>query len=1107
MAGAEEPMRAVCSMLVSLSSVDNGTRQPAECQYQAILADGTTSAALAVSLASFVGNRVHPDEAMRQLAATLLCQVLGKNKYKTKTWSLLVPEQKQVITQMLMQSTAKELSRPVMRKVCDCISYLGSKLIPQNGWPELLPFLFQCTKSPESTTRCAALNIFADLALLLGDDSFAQFQSYVGTILSDGLKDGDLQVRLEALTACSTFLHLLDNANEACNFSYLLPLMLECIRMALVNSHPEHARNALSVFVELNEIVPEFFVSHFLQVSQTMMGIASTTQLEDDTRQLALVHLTTFCETSKSTVRNQPVFLQEFVAVLMSWLVECEDDPLWYQFESVENESTSFAEEMIDRVCVALGGKILMTPLFTKINEFLSNPNWKYRHAGLITVASSVAGFSSALKEHLEKILQLVGKFCADSHPRVRWAACLAMAQLCDGFSGYIENKYHTLIIPILLPCLTDTVLRVRGQCAVALKKTCENARRKIICPYINNILTNLTSNLSSNCLKLLEVIVPLLSAVATCVKADFANYYDSFAPFLKSVISTAKTKEFRQLRALAMECLTKMGIAVGKEKFSRDAIGIMQEIMSSPVEFDDPQVNYMQDAFSRIAECLGRDFAPYLPLVMPSVLARATISADVSFTGGTTDDMGWEVFQYGEKEQGPHTSLLEDKGTALHVLLEYTTSLGEVFFPYIEQVAQIFSSHMTFYYSDSIRFEASSSPPFIVKCILKHLKVSGTQDKPVLFKVWHLLFDSLVKAARDEPDRSTLAAQLSSIKECLEYIKEPSLTARQIEDFVGAASGILKESRIACSDLTQEADSDDECPDDEELISEHSVLQNVCDALGFLSAHHAREYSPFFHTHILPQAQQMMAPTQEWFEQQQGMCLLIDIIEHSTVMGLPLLGIAMDPLLSFAKSPNANLRQTAFYGLGICGKNGWPEFTAYLANSLRILHASIKDPKSRIDEEASCATDNAISAIARICEGHGIITTQAVFSFPFFTLMLAPQIPLNEVLPFWLECLPLSSDEEESDYCTGRLCHYIETTNEFVVGANMESLHKAVHTLTESLSQGTMSSQTAEYAASVINKLAHQQTTRPVPPTVLQHIWASLPENCRAVVQALLIP
>lgn len=59
---------------------------------------------------------------------------------------------------------ACRLLTAVALQICDTTAELGMDLVPSNTWPELLPFLFQCTQHTEPRMVEAALLIFAQLS-------------------------------------------------------------------------------------------------------------------------------------------------------------------------------------------------------------------------------------------------------------------------------------------------------------------------------------------------------------------------------------------------------------------------------------------------------------------------------------------------------------------------------------------------------------------------------------------------------------------------------------------------------------------------------------------------------------------------------------------------------------------------------------------------------------------------------------------------------------------------------------------------------------------------------------------------------------------------------
>ena len=54
---------------------------------------------------------------------------------------------------------------------------------------------------------------------------------------------------------------------------------------------------------------------------------------------------------------------------------------------------------------------------------------------------------------------------------------------------------------------------------------------------------------------------------MADSVDDQFVPYYDHFMPSLKYVMANATTKELRLLRGKTIECVSTIGLAVGREK------------------------------------------------------------------------------------------------------------------------------------------------------------------------------------------------------------------------------------------------------------------------------------------------------------------------------------------------------------------------------------------------------------------------------------------------------------------------------------------------------------------------------------------------------------
>lgn len=65
----------------------------------------------------------------------------------------------------------------------------------------------------------------------------------------------------------------------------------------------------------------------------------------------------------------------------------------------------------------------------------------------------------------------------------------------------------------------------------------------------------------------MLEQIVTTVATVADTLEEHFMQYYDQFMPLLKFLMANSVQKENRLLRGKTIECISLIGLAVGKEK------------------------------------------------------------------------------------------------------------------------------------------------------------------------------------------------------------------------------------------------------------------------------------------------------------------------------------------------------------------------------------------------------------------------------------------------------------------------------------------------------------------------------------------------------------
>ena len=131
--------------------------------------------------------------------------------------------------------------------------------------------------------------------------------------------------------------------------------------------------------------------------------------------------------------------------------------------------------------------------------------------------------------------------------------------------------------------------------------------------------------------------------------------------------------KERSMLRAKCLECVSLVGMAVGRDRNHEDAKKIMAMITQWQQDSDDPTFAYTLQAGARLCKCLGEEFLPYMD--MPPLINVA--SEENCFEVTDEEDDGVATIQAGDKSLNIRISALEEKATACNMLRLLRSGIG----------------------------------------------------------------------------------------------------------------------------------------------------------------------------------------------------------------------------------------------------------------------------------------------------------------------------------------------------------------------------------------------------------------------------------------------
>ncbi|KAI0821251.1 ARM repeat-containing protein [Irpex lacteus] len=767
-------------------------------------------------------------EVMRSFSFVLLRRLLFRSSdQRLPLYDHLSADTLSTIERLLLRSLLHETSAVVKRRAVDTVADLANNSMSRGRpWHALQQQAFSMAQSEDATNRESAYRVFAGSPNLIID---LQPQTVLA-ILEKGLQDPhSVEVRHAALRASVAFLSASDVAQQAQALPLLYPML---------NTLPylPHAQlpNFLSTLTPLASSSPSLFEAHLPALLKFLPGLilpsadsgptptvsrpnpdgepsfsfpppgssdakgkAAAVDDEDEetkeVRQSALEFMVSLSEARPSMVRRVDGWTAAVVRGCLEGMGELSEDDMdvWLEADPAEDPTDDdyphVYEQALDRISIALGGKAVLPPAFQYIPGMLVNHDWRLRHAGLMAIAAIAEGTNKVMQKELGKVVELVTPMFGDPHPRVRYAACQCIGQLCTDLEEVIQAEYHQQLLNALIHSLEAEEPRVHAHAAAALINFCEGVERDTLLPYLDPIVERL--------LKLLnpgqpgktpkryvqEQAITTLAMVADASEATFAKHYASIMPLLLNVLQNANGPEYGKLRMKAMECAGLIAIAVGRDVFRPDASGfieLLMRIQNTPAEAEsDPMLgHYLIATWAKVCQALGPEFEPYLPVVMPPLLTAAAAKADLSVydEDETPEEKeGWETLSMDGRQVGIKTSAIEEKCQAFETLVIYCSTLGSRFAPYLSQSLELVLPSLGFFFHDGVREASALLIPMLLSCG----KNSGTLTPRMVAAS----FSQIIHFINLETDPTFLSSLYKCLTDSLRVVTPQGSTASNV--------------------------------------------------------------------------------------------------------------------------------------------------------------------------------------------------------------------------------------------------------------------------------------------------------------------------------------
>ncbi|KAF2751651.1 ARM repeat-containing protein [Sporormia fimetaria CBS 119925] len=1044
---------ALTTLLNGLQAADNVQRSASEASLNTDWF-GSRPNVLLLGLAEQV--QLAPEPSTRKFAAVLFRRQCSKARKDPETEQsrdmfLTLPEaERHVIRAKLLECLSSETDSTVRSKVGDAVAELARQHTDEGiAWPELLGALFNASQSPDAAMRETAFRIFSTTPGIIEK----QHEDVVISAFKTGFGDSETAVRIAAMEAFASFFRSISKKNQA-KYYQLVPDILNILPPIKESGDSSLLMKALISLIDVAEVAPKMFKPLFSSLVQFSVSVIQEKDLEDATRQNALELMVTFAECSPGMCRKDPNYTNDMVTQCLSLMtdvgIDDDDAEEWNSSEDLdadESDSNHVAgEQCMDRLANKLGGQAILPPTFNWLPRMMASTSWRDRHASLMAISAISEGCRDLMLGELDKVLDLVLPALRDPHPRVRWAGCNAIGQMSTDFAGTMQEKYHQVVLSNIIPVLESAEPRVQAHAAAALVNFCEEAEKSVLEPYLDQLLSHLLRLLESPKRFVQEQALSTIATVADSAEAAFSKYYGTLMPLLFNVLREEQSKEYRLLRAKAMECATLIALAVGKERMGEDALALVQllgHIQNTVSDADDPQASYLLHCWGRMCRVMGQDFVPFLAGVIPPLAELASAKADLQLlddeesAAAMQDEEGWELVPLKGKFLCIKTSTLDDKHTAIELITIYAQVLQEAFEPYVNDIMDKCAlPSLAFFFHDPVRVAAAKCVPQLLNAYKKAHGPDSTQ----LGQLWERAVEKVLEVLDSEPAIETLAEMYQCFYECVEVIGKNSLTSSHMERFIQGAGSVLKdyqERAAARAEEQAEAEDGEEISeetlfaidDDQTLLSDmnkafHSVFKNM--GAAFLP--HWEKLMNFY---------QLAASHQDPTQRQWAICIYDDVIEFCPGDSWKYNEQIIQPLIAGMADDVAANRQAALYGVGVAAQKGGDVWSDFATASLPMLFQATQRPNAREDDDIF-ATENACAAIAKIL--HFLPTKVSNW---------------QEVASAWIDTLPVTNDEEAAPYAYAFLAQLIEQQHPAVTGQAVRVFQYVVQALEAETLQG----------------------------------------------------
>lgn len=554
------------------------------------------------------------NNAVRQLAGVELRKRISKS---AKAWKNQPATVRTAIKSKLIEILTDESDDLVRNTSARVVCEIAAHDLPQNGWPELMPFLFTTAEQGSVAQRQPAVSVISTLFDMVDTDSIPGYLPQALHLFGKTINDPEsLAVRVTTVRALGRVAAQIesDDSERISLIQSSIPQMVQILQQAFDASDETGVRNILDVFEEFSASEAPFMDNYFGDLVAFFLSTAAREDLEEELR-MSAISITTEMLSYNGEKFHELQLAKVMIPSIMTIVAS-------YPFDEEDDNPASAALDLLFKLAEELPSTDVWPTLQEQLQASAQSSDPSHRAAGLVSLGNVFDGLGEIIADAKVLVFQLIGAGLKDSDPQVRCAAAWSIPYVCQAMGDEMIS-HHAVIVPTLLQMLTES--QTQQSAAKALDRFLDILEEDtpVVNQYLQPLMETMVNYLDATPSDFLSTIIHTIGSTAQASKSDFLPYFPAvvakLAPFLQ--LKDTTNNDQVQARAMTQDAMVKIATSVGAEVF-RPYFADAMTTAYDAFGMDEPRLRESAAFFfGGMARIFGQEFGQFVPQIVPKLI------------------------------------------------------------------------------------------------------------------------------------------------------------------------------------------------------------------------------------------------------------------------------------------------------------------------------------------------------------------------------------------------------------------------------------------------------------------------------------------------------